>query len=65
MSTSVVKWSQGLSSRMSIIIRRHINNTTFAAYMAVSFIISFHNILVQFYINVYMVLCFVCFCSVL
>jgi len=36
----------------------------FAAYMAVSFITLFHIILVLFCITVYIVVCFVCLCSI-
>jgi hypothetical protein len=52
-STSVVKWSEVLSNRMSIIIRAFIDNMKFTAYMAVSFTIFFHFLLVPFFIFFY------------
>jgi len=59
-----VKCSEGLSKRLSNIIRRY-RSYEFVAYMDFSSITFFHALLVPFLIIVYMVVCFECFCLIL
>ena len=37
-STSVVNWSEGLSNRVTIIVRRYIDQMNFAAYRGVFYV---------------------------
>jgi sterol desaturase/sphingolipid hydroxylase (fatty acid hydroxylase superfamily) len=48
-STSVVKCSEGLSNRVSTIIRIYTDNTKFAVCMAFSFVIFFRSLLATFF----------------
>jgi len=58
-STSVLKWSEGLRSRVYITIRRY------TWYRSSEVCCFFHILLVLFCITGYMVVCFVCFYLIL
>ena len=60
-----MKCGEGLSNKVSNNMRGYIEQMKFAAYMAFSFITFFLVLLVPFFIILYMVVCFVCFCLIL
>jgi len=51
-SKSVVKWSEGLSNKVSVISRKYVERKGFAAYMTVSLITFLHILLFLISINV-------------
>ena len=53
MSTSVLKWGEGLRNRVSNIINIYIGNMRFAVYIAVPFIILFLYFFGSIFINLY------------
>ena len=68
MSTSVVKWSEGLSNRVSVIIRRYIYCMRFAAILLFClshFIIFFQVYFVSLCIWLYVLYASVYFCTII
>ena len=53
MKSRQVNWSESLSNRVSVIIRRYIDQMKFAAYMAVLFIAFFPTLFWLYFVSLY------------
>jgi hypothetical protein len=62
MSTGLLKRSEGLSYRVSIIITKFIDHRKSADYMSLIFIVAFSYSFGSILYHLYMVVSFVCFC---